>query len=663
MTLARRQFVVTMRNRAFLRGKAVLVTVMALLYGSAFYQFDFKDVQVGLGVIFLSALYLALAQSPMLPLYYDARRVFYKQRRANFYPTSAFVLSIAASQIPMTLFETIVFGSIIYGMCGLVPSIGAYVTFEVVLLSCSLSFAGIYFCIMCFTPDIHVGKPLCLVWLLLGVVYAGFIVPYGQFPAYIEWLYWLDPISWGMRAIAISQYRSSRYDVDVYDGIDYKGRFNKTMGEFYISFFDIETERAWIAYGVLYSLSFYAAFMFLATLILERKRLEAPTNVMLQSNAEEERGSYAAITTPKANASKTNTESTVTVSIATHTRHFTPVTVAFQDLWYTVPSPTDKNATIDLLKGAVLGREGVSTPSASVGEIKFDNKRAASSWVQAKMVMRRFFRMYWRTPTYNYTRMLVALFLGLLFGLTFFDSKFDTYQGINGGVGTLYVAIIFVGVVAMQSMIVLASEVRASFYRERASQTYNAFWYFLGFTVVEIPYVFFSTLLFAAIFFPMAGFSGLSNFLFYWTIMSLLGLVQVYLGQLFAFALPSAEVAVLASVFINSVFGLWAGFNPPGSAVPAGYRWLYDSIPQRYALQLVGGFLLADCSKNNKTGCIVISDVPNVAGPISVEAYLDKTFEIRYSDLRYNFLMLIIMIAVIRVLTLLVMRFVNKQKK
>ncbi|KAJ0411358.1 hypothetical protein ATCC90586_004344 [Pythium insidiosum] len=564
MTLARRQFVVTMRNRAFLRGKAVLVTVMALLYGSAFYQFDFKDVQVGLGVIFLSALYLALAQSPMLPLYYDARRVFYKQRRANFYPTSAFVLSIAASQIPMTLFETIVFGSIIYGMCGLVPSIGAYLTFEVVLLSCSLSFAGIYFCIMCFTPDIHVGKPLCLVWLLLGVVYAGFIVPYGQFPAYIEWLYWLDPISWGMRAIAISQYRSSRYDVDVYDGIDYKGRFNKTMGEFYISFFDIETERAWIAYGVLYSLSFYAAFMFLATLILERKRLEAPTNVMLQSNAEEERSSYAAITTPKANASKTNTESTVTVSIATHSRHFTPVTVAFQDLWYTVPSPTDKNATIDLLKG---------------------------------------------------------------------------------------------------SMIVLASEVRASFYRERASQTYNAFWYFLGFTVVEIPYVFFSTLLFAAIFFPMAGFSGLSNFLFYWTIMSLLGLVQVYLGQLFAFALPSAEVAVLASVFINSVFGLWAGFNPPGSAVPAGYRWLYDSIPQRYALQLVGGFLLADCSKNNKTGCIVISDVPNVAGPISVEAYLDKTFEIRYTDLRYNFFMLLIMIAVIRVLTLLVMRFVNKQKK
>ncbi|GLE01188.1 hypothetical protein PINS_up010018 [Pythium insidiosum] len=861
MTLARRQFVVTMRNRAFLRGKAVLVTVMALLYGSAFYQFDFKDVQVGMGVIFLSALYLALTQSPMLPLYYDARRVFYKQRRANFFPTSAFVLSIAASQIPMTLIETIVFGSIIYAMCGLAPSVGAFLTFELVLFTCSLSFAGIYYCVTCFTPNILVGKPLCLVWLLLGVIYAGFIVPYGQFPAYIEWLYWLDPISWGTRAIAISQYRSSRYDVDVYEGTNYKALYNKTMGEYYISFFDIETDKAWIGYGVLYSFAFYVTFMVLATVVLERKRLEAPSNVMLPSKAEEERGSYVVLTTPKGTNSKTNTESAVTVSITSHARHFTPVTVAFQDLWYTVPSPTDKNASMDLLKGvsgfalpgkmtalmgstgagkttlmdviarrktggsmrgkvllngyeatdtairratgyceqidvhaesatfreaiefsaflrqgadvpdevkhetvqeclellglepiadrmvrgatmeqlkrltiavelaaqpsvlfldeptsgldarsakaimegvrkvadtgrtilctihqpstevfllfdsvlllkrggetvffgdvgreasrlieyfervpgvprieegynpstwmlevigagvehagagadqrsaaastdfvavfkrsaewraaeAVLGREGVSTPSSSVGEIKFDNKRAASNWVQATMVMRRFFRMYWRTPTYNITRVCVGLFLGVLFGLTFFDSKFDTYQGINGGVGTLYVAIIFVGVVAMQSMIVLAAEVRPSFYRERASQTYNAFWYFLGFTVVEIPYVFFSTLLFAAIFFPMAGFTGLSNFFFYWVIMSLLGLVQVYLGQLFAFVLPTAEVAVLASVFVNSVFGLWAGFNPPGSAVPAGYRWLYDSTRSATLCILSGG--------------------------------------------------------------------------
>ncbi|ETI30134.1 hypothetical protein F443_22745 [Phytophthora nicotianae P1569] len=41
----------------------------------------------------------------------------------------------------------------------------------------------------------------------------------------------------------------------------------------------------------------------------------------------------------------------------------------------------------------------------------------------------------------------------------------------------------------------------ASFYRERASQTYNAFWYFVGSTLAEIPYCFMSSLIFTVIFY------------------------------------------------------------------------------------------------------------------------------------------------------------------
>ncbi|ETO68340.1 hypothetical protein F444_14800, partial [Phytophthora nicotianae P1976] len=114
-----------------------------------------------------------------------------------------------------------------------------------------------------------------------------------------------------------------------------------------------------------------------------------------------------------------------------------------------------------------MAKEGVTVPSPDLPEM-----------------------MYWRTPTYNLTRVILAVFLALLFGLVFVDAEYDSYSGLNSGVGMIFLATLFNSVVAFQSVLRLSCVERASFYRERASQTYNAFWYFLGSTLVEIPYCF-----------------------------------------------------------------------------------------------------------------------------------------------------------------------------
>ncbi|ETP37565.1 hypothetical protein F442_14628, partial [Phytophthora nicotianae P10297] len=137
-----------------------------------------------------------------------------------------------------------------------------------------------------------------------------------------------------------------------------------------------------------------------------------------------------------------------------------------------------------------MAKEGVTVPSPDLPEMVFAKKRAATSASQMKFVVTRFFQMYWRTPTYNLTRVILAVFLALLFGLVFVDAEYDSYSGLNSGVGMIFLATLFNSVVAFQSVLRLSCVERASFYRERASQTYNAFWYFLGSTLVEIPYCF-----------------------------------------------------------------------------------------------------------------------------------------------------------------------------
>lgn len=158
----------------------------------------------------------------------------------------------------------------------------------------------------------------------------------------------------------------------------------------------------------------------------------------------------------------------------------------------------------------------------------------------------------------------------------------------------IFMTTIFIGMISFNSVLPIASEERASYYRE---QTYNTFWDFVGSTLPEIPYVAVSTLLFTTVFFFMVGFSGFSRFLLYWLNTALHVLLQTYFGQLTSIALPSVEVAVVNGILFNLIFILFAGFNPPADIIPAGYKWPYQITPQHYTMSILSSIMFGDCSE------------------------------------------------------------------
>ncbi|TDH70504.1 hypothetical protein CCR75_000360 [Bremia lactucae] len=76
---------------------------------------------------------------------------------------------------------------------------------------------------------------------------------------------------------------------------------------------------------------------------------------------------------------------------------------------------------------------GVFMPSDRLRPVAFNQRQAASNGQQLSMLVRRFVRLYWRTPDYSTNRIVMALTLGLIFGLVYSGSNdFTTYQGANG---------------------------------------------------------------------------------------------------------------------------------------------------------------------------------------------------------------------------------------
>ncbi|CAK4892178.1 unnamed protein product [Aphanomyces euteiches] len=779
MHLIRRQAKVLLPNTAFIQSRVVLTVVMGL-YSTTFYQVNPNVSQVMFGIIFQTILFLAFGQAALLPAFMESREIFYKQRGANFFRTLSFVLAQSITQIPFSVVESVVFSSMIYWVSGFVAEAGAFLIYELILLVTNVLFASFYFFIAMASPDLHVAEPVSLVLILVFILFAGFVIFKNDIPHYLIWLYWINPISWGMRALSINQYTASTFQVCTYRGGEYCERTNgQKMGPAVLAQFGMPSDRAWIWYCLIYMAVLYVVFVALSFVLLEYCRFEnshggggARNDSSHQTNiTDSDVNSLDDKDTAYEKAPATPSHSQGNHgSVAIEVQSFTPVTLAFKDLHYFMPNPTKGEPDLELIKGvsgyalpgtvtALMGSSGAgrttlmdviagrktggkivgdillngypatdlairrctgyceqmdihcgsatfrealtfsamlrqsneiptatklahaeecirllemqniadkiirgssveqmkrltigvelaaapsvlfldeptsgldarsakivmsgirkiastgrtifctihqpstevfemfdsllllkrggetvfygdlgansshlieyfmripgtlelqpgynpatwmlenigagveskqtnvmdyvqvfkespeyrhlqdalaihTQPREGVAELSYTAKRDASNGVQCKYLLQRIFHMYWRTPSYNFTRIMLSIFLAVLFGLCYRSVDYTTYSGVTGGVGLMFIAVVFLGVIAFNSVMPLASEERASFYRERASQTYNALWYWLGLALAEIPYVLVNSFLFTVIYYPLVGFSG-----------------------------------------------------------------------------------------------------------------------------------------------------------
>lgn len=313
-----------------------------------------------------------------------------------------------------------------------------------------------------------------------------------------------------------------------------------------------------------------------------------------------------------------------------------------------------------------LVKDGVTIPSKMFTEVTYKTKRAASAFVQMRWVVHRCFVIYWRTASYNLTRIQMVLIIGILFGLIYSNLDFTSYSGINSAIGFVCSSLGFMGSMALYSVAPLIETERASYYRERVNQTYNALWYAIGFTLAEIPHTMFSILVYCAISFPLVGFTGLKTFLLFWFVLSLHVLTNVFLGQLLGAAFSNVETASIACGFISGLMFLLMGFNPPASELPMFYKWLHMVNPYHYSFNGLIAILFGDCPEagGSEIGCSVLQgNVPAQFQGKNLKFYIGEVFEAHYGDVGISILWLLVLLLASRILALCAWRYINHQTK
>ncbi|KAE9336291.1 ABC transporter G family member 41 [Phytophthora rubi] len=370
LTLLRRQVTIALRNKKFLSVRALMAVLGGLIYGTTFYHVDLTNVQVTMGILYQTAVYLSMGQVSEIPTFIKARGGgFYKQRRANFYRTISFVIAYLAAVLPVIVGECVVFGSFVYWMCGFVTEIGPFLLFLLNMFLSSIAVSASFLTLAALSPTLDVAQPLATLSNSFFSVFAGFVVPMAQIPDYFSWLYWINPVAWCVRSVIVNQYRTSKFDVCVSGGKDYCQEFNATVGEYLLSQYDVPSDKEWIWGGVVYLVLFNAIFVAITSYILEHKRFDTspqtgnesrlrkkkisprkrdPFQLHLQhhhSHEDGEAGYYFKLAAPGLSSP---VKSSATYSIHAAQPQFKPVTLAFVNLWYSVKV---KRESVHLLQG------------------------------------------------------------------------------------------------------------------------------------------------------------------------------------------------------------------------------------------------------------------------------------------------------------------------
>ena len=310
---------------------------------------------------------------------------------------------------------------------------------------------------------------------------------------------------------------------------------------------------------------------------------------------------------------------------------------------------------------ANLGKEGV-TKAGSAQKIEFQETFAANILMQMRQCMNKAFRSYWRTPSYNATRLIIGSVVAFLFGSVYWQYEPEDFAQANSSVAVIYIATLFMGFICTMSILPVMEVERAVFYRERAANMYLARIYGIGVGIAEIPYIFATCAVYMSIFYWTVGFRAeVEPFLYYYLFFQLFVTQSVYLGQFLACILPNQQVAQIMAGLSGNIWGMFAGYMIPPQDIPKGVLFFHWANPVTYVFK----GLVATQFHGDDTRIEVV--LPNEPAPrtVTMEEFI---FKIRFTDLEYDdrwvcLAALIGFILVWRVGTMLALAYVNHLKR
>ncbi|XP_058750844.1 ABC transporter G family member 32-like [Vicia villosa] len=231
--------------------------------------------------------------------------------------------------------------------------------------------------------------------------------------------------------------------------------------------------------------------------------------------------------------------------------------------------------------------ERLSIPTSNSKELHFPTKYCRSPFEQFLTCLWKQNLSYWRNPQYTAVRFFYTVFISLMLGTICwrFGATRETQLDLFNAMGSMYSAILFIGITNGTAVQPVVSVERFVSYRERAAGMYSALSFAFAQVVIEFPYVFAQAIIYSSIFYSMGSFVWtFDRFIWYLFFMYFTMLYFTFYGMMTTAVTPNHHVAAIIGAPCYMLWNLFSGFMIPHKRIPIWWRWYYWANPVAWTL-------------------------------------------------------------------------------
>ena len=217
----KRQNLLTYRNPLLLYGRALSSALGGILVGLFWYKTPIGNYYQTYGLLLFAMLVLGFTNMSELPFAILFKVVAVRQTRSGMYPTWTYPLSSFLSMLPITVLETVVLSLIVYYMVGLAEGGGRWAFWALTLWLTNVVMGASFRVVGYIMPDFETAMVSSSPLFAVFVIFSGFLVlprvmgtvvsghPWMQF------LYFFNPVAYGLRCLTYNEFISSKYELYV----------------------------------------------------------------------------------------------------------------------------------------------------------------------------------------------------------------------------------------------------------------------------------------------------------------------------------------------------------------------------------------------------------------------------------------------------------------
>ncbi|XP_042507477.1 pleiotropic drug resistance protein 1-like [Macadamia integrifolia] len=229
----------------------------------------------------------------------------------------------------------------------------------------------------------------------------------------------------------------------------------------------------------------------------------------------------------------------------------------------------------------------LSQPATGSKDLYFPTRYSQSFLTQCKACLWKQHWSYWRNTEYTSVRLFFTIFIALMIGTMFWDlgSKTKRTQDLFNAMGSMYGAVLFLGIQNAGSVQPVVSVERTVFYREKAAGMYSALAYAFAQVLIEIPHVFVQAITYGVIVYSMLAFDWTAEkFFWYLFFMYFTLLYFTYYGMMAVGLTPNLHISSIVCSAFYALWNLFSGFLIPRPSIPIWWRWYYWICPVSWTL-------------------------------------------------------------------------------